>query len=42
MLPDPVKVICTRILDEIKQDPDVKYNFFVLPFYNKKPIFYKK
>ncbi|HOD89521.1 MAG TPA: DUF655 domain-containing protein [archaeon] len=42
MLPDPVKVICTRILDEIKQDPDIKYNFFVLPFYNKKPIFYKK
>ncbi|MDD3178090.1 MAG: DUF655 domain-containing protein [Candidatus ainarchaeum sp.] len=36
MLPDPVKVIVNRIIDEIEGGPDIKYNLFTIPFVSNK------
>lgn len=35
MLPDPVKVIVNRVIDEIEGGPEIKYNLFTMPFIKK-------
>jgi putative nucleotide binding protein len=35
MMPDPIKIIVNRILDEIIGGPEIKYNLFTIPFYKK-------
>lgn len=41
MMPDPIKVIVKRIVDEIISGPDIKYYLFTTPHLNLKPK-YKK
>jgi len=36
MMPDPVKVIVNRVIDEIIGGPEIKYNLFTMPYLIKK------
>ncbi len=35
MMPDPVKIIVNRIVDEVIDGPEVKYNLFTMPYFKK-------
>lgn len=36
MMPDPVKIIVNRIVDELMAGPEIKYNLFTIPYNIKK------
>jgi putative nucleotide binding protein len=36
MMPDPVKVVVNRVVDEIMGGPEIKFNLFTMPFLIKK------
>lgn len=37
MMPDPIKVITNRVIDEIMGGPEIKYNLFTMPQLIKRP-----
>jgi len=36
MMPDPIKVIVNRVIDEVMGGPEIKYNLFTMPHLIKK------
>jgi putative nucleotide binding protein len=38
MMPDPIKVIINRVIDELMEGAEIKYNLFTMPFIVKKPF----
>jgi putative nucleotide binding protein len=35
MMPDPIKIVITRIIDEIKDGPENKYFLFTMPYFKR-------
>jgi len=35
MMPDPIKIIVNRIIEEIMDAPEIKYNLFTIPYIKK-------